>query len=90
MSFIDAIKEQRAPKVAEEKGLMMFLLNIIPGLGTTIASVQTEDADNKIFGIIQLCCIALIIVPFFGPLLQLINFCISMFWGFLMFKASKE
>ena len=89
MSFIDAIKEQRAPKVAEEKGLMMFLLNIIPGLGTTIASFQTEDADNKIFGIIQLCLILVSWIWVVGWIIGAINWGVSMYWGYLMFKGSK-
>ncbi len=88
--FIDAIKEQRPPRVSEDIGLKMFLLNIIPGLGTLLAANHAEDSDNKVVGIMQMCMMALILVPLIGGLLFLINWICAMYWGWLIFQTSKE
>ncbi|KAG9390982.1 hypothetical protein J8273_7259 [Carpediemonas membranifera] len=90
MSFIDAIKEMRCPKVPEEKGLIVFILNVFPGVGTLLGSIWTEDADNKVLGIIQICLIFVSWIPLIGPIIFICNWGFSMFWGFKMFQASKQ
>ncbi|KAG9395207.1 hypothetical protein J8273_0428 [Carpediemonas membranifera] len=89
MSFIDAVLELRAPKVDQEKGLIFWILNIIPGLGTTIAAFMTGDDDNKIIGIIQIVLIFVSWVPAVGQFIFVCNWVFSIFWGFLMFSEAQ-
>ncbi|KAG9395203.1 hypothetical protein J8273_0423 [Carpediemonas membranifera] len=89
MSFITAIRDQRNPRVPPEKGIVYFMLNIIPGLGTLLAAIATDDADNWALGIVQLCLIFVSWVPIVGPIILLCNWGFSIYWGFLIFAESQ-